>query len=65
MKRYEALWRDDDGELGSFAGSVGFRVATYDTVAAARDFLAAGLVGGSEVWWDLLAVSWPKGGGER
>ena len=60
VKRYEACWVDAEGELASFAGSVGFRIAASDTLAATQDFLLTGIAGcddNPDIWWDMLAVS--------
>lgn len=65
VKAYEAVWLDPHEELCSFAGGVGYRIAAYHTLEAARDFLLAGLLGGAEVWWERLAVSGQKRGGDR
>jgi len=58
IKKYEALWLDD-GELNSFAGTVGFRVADFDTIEEAQKFLLKGIkLEGSkpDIWWKMLAV---------
>ena len=53
-KTYEAMWFDD-GELNSFGGSVGFRIAEFDTLEEAQDFLLKG-IGNPDIWWEMLAV---------
>ena len=42
IKEYEAMWKLD-GELGSFGGSVGYRIADFDTLEEAQDFLLKGI----------------------
>jgi hypothetical protein len=57
-KVYEAVWLDD-GELNSFAGTVGYRIAEFDSIEEAQDFLLKGRSGEAakpDIWWDMLAV---------
>ena len=57
-KMYEALWLDD-GELNSFGGSVGFRIAEFDTLEEAQDFLLKGISSEGndpDKWLEMLAV---------
>ncbi len=42
-REYEAVWADEDGELWSFGGTVGYTLADFDTLEAARDFLLKGI----------------------
>lgn len=41
-KVYEALWLED-GELNSFAGTVGHEIAEFDSVEEAQDYLLKGI----------------------
>ena len=55
---YEALLLDD-GELNSFAGTVGFRIAEFDSVEETQDFLLKGISEediNPDIWWKMLAV---------
>jgi hypothetical protein len=57
-KEYEAMWLDD-GELNSFGGSVGYRMAEFDNVEEAQDFLLEGIAktdADPDIWWEMLAV---------
>ena len=57
-KEYEALWLND-AELNSFAGSVGFRIAEFDSVEEAQDFLLKGISAeetNPDIWFDMLKV---------
>ena len=63
VKRYEAMWLDDETsvtpELFSFGGSVGYNVADYDTIAGAEDFLLKGISEydvNPDIWLDMVAV---------
>jgi len=60
LKAYEAVWLDEDGELGSLAGSVGFRLADFVQLAAAHDFLLKGMAG-----YDENTGDWVEQGGRR
>ena len=58
IKKYEALWLDDR-ELNSFAGTVGFRIADFDTIEEAQEFLLKGIAledTNPEIWWEMLVV---------
>ena len=58
VREYEALWLDD-GELNSFAGTVGFRIADFDTIEEVQEFLLKGINledTNSDIWWEMLAV---------
>jgi len=58
IKSFEALWLDD-GELNSFAGTVGFRIADFNTVKEAQEFLLKGIALEDEnpdIWWKMLVV---------
>lgn len=62
-KEYEALWMDEmkeeDPQLNSFAGTVGYRIAEFDTVKEAQDFLLKGTAENAtnpDVWWQMLEV---------
>jgi len=58
IKKYEALWLDD-GELNSFAGTVGFRIADFDRISKAKEFLLKGIElenTNPDIWWEMLEV---------
>ncbi len=62
-KEYEALWMDErtspSPELWSFGGTVGFRVADFDTIEEARDFLLRGISEydqDPEIWLNMVEV---------
>ena len=59
-KNYEALWLDaENHDLCSFAGSVGYRIAAFDTIEEAQDFLLKGIAkedSNSDIWLEMLAV---------
>ncbi len=60
VKKYEALWLDNENnELYSFAGTVGFTIADFDTVEEAQEFLLKGISledTKADIWWEMLAV---------
>ena len=57
---YEALWLDsENNELCSFAGTIGFRIATFNTLEEAQSFFFEGiahLTTNPDKWLELLAV---------
>jgi len=60
IKKYEALWLDNENdELCSFAGSVGYRIAVFDTIEEAQDFLLKGISNedtNTDIWFQMLEV---------
>ena len=49
----------DNDELNSFAGTVGFRIADFDTIEKAQEFLLKGINQedtNSDIWWEMLAA---------
>ena len=59
LKAYEAVWLDEDGQLGSFGGSPGMRLADFDTLNQARDFLLKGIDEfdeNPEIWFEMVAI---------
>jgi len=60
LKQYEALWLDNENdELCSFAGTVGFQIADFETIEEAQDFLLNGISRedtNPDIWWEMLAV---------
>lgn len=58
IKEYEAMWLDD-GELNSFGGTVGFRIAESDSIEETQDFLLKGISeegANPDIWWDMLSA---------
>jgi len=63
IKEYEALWMDEateaKPELNSFGGTVGLKIADFDTVEEVQDFLLKGISLGDinpDIWLEMLAV---------
>jgi len=63
QKEYEATWLDDVTssfpELNSFGGSVGYRVAGFDTIEEARNYLLKGISeydADGEIWLKMVEV---------
>ena len=62
-KEYEAMWMDDmtsnSPELNSFGGTVGFRVADFETIEEARGYLLKGISvydTDTEIWVKMIEV---------
>lgn len=60
---YEALWMGEitekNPEMGSFAGTVGYRTAEFKTIEETRDFLLRGISevdSNSDIWLEMLEV---------
>lgn len=62
-KEYEAMWMDEMTEarpqLNSFAGTVGYRIAEFDTIERAQHFLLKGIYQydtNPNIWFEMLKV---------
>lgn len=63
QKEYEALWLDENTNpetgLCSFGGTVGFKIADFENIEDAQDFLLEGISLYDEqpdVWFEMLRV---------
>ena len=57
-KEYEAMYMID-GQLNAFGGSVGYRIADFDTALGAEEFLRAGISLEDEfpdIWLEMVQV---------
>ena len=59
IKEYEAMWMVD-GELYSFGGSVGYRIADFDKLSEAKEFVRYLISRKDEfpdIWLDMVQAS--------
>ena len=57
-KEYESMWTVD-GELNSFGGAVGYRIADFDTLEEAQEFLLKGTAledMNPDIWLEMVEV---------
>ena len=57
-KEYESMWMVD-GELNQFGGAVGYRIADFDNLAEAQEFLLKGISledTNPDIWLEMVEV---------